>query len=51
MNESDKNPSTLKPIDYPLNEAAHQWLMPLLHTCYIADKGILEGLSLRQSAG
>jgi hypothetical protein len=44
MNKPGKNWSTVKRLDFPLNEAVHQWLAPLLDSYYIADKGIYKAI-------
>jgi hypothetical protein len=51
MNKAEKNLSTVKRLDCPLNESVHQWLMPLLDAYCFVDKGIRKEQKKRPSKG
>lgn len=38
-------------VSFPLNEAVHSWLVPLLDSYYEADKGICEAINRQLSRG
>jgi Fe-S-cluster containining protein len=51
MNTPDNNRSSVNRVSFPLDEAVHQWLTPLLDSYYIADKGIDKAISKEQKKG